>query len=165
MRFGKTVRITMADGDTEPIFYGNVFRHGVDGKRRVQIPAKWRPRSGQAKLYVMLRDHPVAGTHLRILPVTEMIRLRGELNKKMENDPAVTELKRILARGLDDVELDSAGRICLKQEMAAAAGIGINQQVVLSGVLDYFEIWNSDRFDKSETATAHLRPVVNQMVG
>ena len=107
----------------------------------------------------------MAGTHLRILPVTEMIRLRGELNKKMENDPAVTELKRILARGLDDVELDSAGRICLKQEMAAAAGIGINQQVVLSGVLDYFEIWNSDRFDKSETATAHLRPVVNQMVG
>ena len=23
--------------------YNSLYRHGVDGKRRVQIPAKWRP--------------------------------------------------------------------------------------------------------------------------
>ena len=28
---------------SEPIYYNSIYRHGVDEKRRVQIPAKWRP--------------------------------------------------------------------------------------------------------------------------
>ncbi len=29
--------------NNELIHYHSLFRHGVDDKRRVQIPAKWRP--------------------------------------------------------------------------------------------------------------------------
>ena len=30
------------------IFYNSLYRHGVDDKRRVQIPAKWRPGKPEA---------------------------------------------------------------------------------------------------------------------
>ena len=31
--------------DSMPVYYNSLYTHGVDGKRRVQVPAKWRPES------------------------------------------------------------------------------------------------------------------------
>jgi len=34
---------------SETIYYNSLFRHGVDEKRRVQIPAKWLPTEGSVE--------------------------------------------------------------------------------------------------------------------
>jgi division/cell wall cluster transcriptional repressor MraZ len=154
----------MAENQTEPIFFGNTYRHGIDAKRRVQVPSKWRPQSG-GKFFVMVWDHPLAGKHLRVLPVEEMIRLRNEINRKVEEDPKKNVLKRILGSGMDSVELDSAGRICLAAEMAKDAEIAPEQQVVLVGAFSYFEIWSKDRYEKVGAADDALRSEALNMVG
>lgn len=154
----------MAENHTEPIFYGNTYRHGVDAKRRVQVPSKWRPESG-GKFFVMVWTHPAAGKHLRVLPVEEMVRLRNEINRKVEDDPKKSPLKRILGSATDSVDLDSAGRICLSAEMAAEAGIAVEQPVVLTGAFSYFEIWSKERHEKVGAADDVLRSEALQMVG
>ena len=50
--------------------------------------------------------------------------------------------------------LDKAGRICLPDEMARAAGI--KDEAVLVGLLDRFEIWNPARYEKVKAADAVL---------
>jgi MraZ protein len=155
----------MADNQTEPIFFGNRYRHGVDSKRRVQVPSKWRPESGKGKYFVMVWEHETAGNHLRVLPVEEMVRLRDELSRKVEQDPAKSVLKRVLGSEMDSVELDSAGRICLSAEMAKAAGIATDQQVVLAGAFSHFEIWNGERHEKVLAADTAFKSEIRKMVG
>ena len=48
--------------------------------------------------------------------------------------------------------LDKAGRICLPEEMAEAAGI--KSEAVLVGLLDRFEIWNPARHEKIKATDA-----------
>jgi DNA-binding transcriptional regulator/RsmH inhibitor MraZ len=45
----------MSDAKTvPPTYYNSCYRHGVDEKRRVQIPAKWRPEEPGTELTVIL---------------------------------------------------------------------------------------------------------------
>ena len=54
------------------------------------------------------------------------------------------------------VTVDKAGRICLPEEMARAAGI--KNEAMLVGLLDRFEIWNPDRYENVKAADAVLAP-------
>jgi DNA-binding transcriptional regulator/RsmH inhibitor MraZ len=52
--------------------------------------------------------------------------------------------------------VDKSGRICLPDEMAR--GARLTGEVVLVGLLDRFEIWNSERYKKVQAADAVLAP-------
>jgi len=55
-------------------------------------------------------------------------------------------LKRFIGSGSVQVTLDKGGRVCLPEKMASSAGIG--EEVMLVGLLDRFEIWNPDRYER-----------------
>jgi MraZ protein len=61
-------------------------------------------------------------------------------------------LKRFIGSESVQVTLDKVGRICLPEEMAKAAGI--EDKVVLVGLLDRFEIWSPKRYEKVKAADA-----------
>ena len=63
-----------------------------------------------------------------------------------------TILKRIIGSESTQVTLDKAGRICVPEEMATAAGI--DEEVILVGLLDRFEIWDPQRYAKVKAADA-----------
>ena len=72
-----------------------------------------------------------------------------ELMRKIEERSAPEKkasLKRRLGSKSVQVTLDSVGRICLPDEMAKATGI--TKDAVLVGLLDRFEIWSPERFEK-----------------
>jgi MraZ protein len=50
------------------------------------------------------------------------------------------------------VTLDKAGRICVPEKMARDAGI--NDEAVLVGLLDRFEIWSPERYEKVKASDA-----------
>jgi len=62
------------------------------------------------------------------------------------SDPNKSILKRIIGGESALVALDKSGRICLPEEHAKAAGIG--NEAIFVGLLDQFEIWSPDRFEK-----------------
>lgn len=135
-----------SDNNNGPTYYNGSFRHGVDEKRRVQIPAKWRPVKPGIEFTLVLWPKSQAGPCLRVLPPEQMGALMKDLSTMPNSDPNKGVLKRLIGGESVQAPLDRVGRICVPEEMAKAAGIA--GEVVLVGLLDRFEIWNADRYKK-----------------
>ena len=136
----------------EPTYYNSCYRHGVDEKHRVQIPAKWRPEEERSELTVIVWPKHQAGTCLRVLPPEEMAQLMADLDAMPNGDPGKVVLKRFIGSESVQLTLDKAGRICLPEEMKNAAEI--KDEAVLVGLLDRFEIWNPARYENVKAADA-----------
>jgi MraZ protein len=63
-------------------------------------------------------------------------------------------LKRFIGSESVQVSVDKAGRICLPEGMARAAGI--KDAAMLVGLLDRFEIWNPQSYEKVKASDAVL---------
>jgi MraZ protein len=137
-----------------PSYYNSLYRHGVDEKRRVQIPAKWRPAKAGTELTLVLWPQHEAGACLRVLPPAQMAKLKSDIDVLPNTDPKKGFLKRFIGTESVQVTLDKAGRICLPDEMARAAGI--KNEAVFAGRLDSFEIWNPGRHENVKAADAAL---------
>jgi len=140
----------------EPSYYNSRFRHGVDEKRRVQIPAKWRPQKAAVELTLILWPREGVGACVRVLPPSQMAKLMQSIDAMPNSDPKKVVLKRIIGSDSAQASVDKAGRICLPDEMAR--GAGIKNDAVLVGLLDRFEIWNPERYEKVQAADAALAP-------
>ena len=137
-----------------PTYYNSCYRHGVDEKRRVQIPAKWRPETEGAELTVMLWPQHQAGSCLRVLPPSEMAKMKADIDAMPNGNPNKVVLKRFIGSESVQVSLDKAGRICLPDDMARKADV--MKEAVLVGLLDRFEIWNPARYEQVKAADEAL---------
>jgi MraZ protein len=142
----------MESGDNSVAVYNGHFTHGVDEKRRVQIPAKWRPAKAEVELTLIFWTKPKEGPCLRVLPPSALAKLMRDLDAVPNTETSKGNLKRYIGKNSAQVTLDKAGRICLPEQMATAAGI--TKDAVLVGVMDKFEIWSPTRFEKVEEADA-----------
>lgn len=147
----------MSNESTEPIYYNARYRHGVDEKRRVQIPAKWRPAEEGVQFTLILWPHNgQADACLLILPPAVFRELVGKITAMKFADPSAEALRRILGEKSDRVVLDKVGRITLPDWMARA--VGIKDEVVLNGMFDRFQIWNPERYEATRAAVDALAP-------
>jgi MraZ protein len=147
----------MADSEnsSEVIYYHSQFRHGVDEKRRVQIPAKWRPSRPEVELTLIL--WPNAGQSnacLMVLPPMEMHALAQKIRAMPLSEPKAVALRRQLGTNSASVTLDKAGRVCLPEAMAKA--VGIDKEALMVGLVDRFEIWDPVRYEAVHAADAAL---------
>jgi MraZ protein len=140
----------MSSGEASAQIYNSVYRHGVDEKRRIQVPAMWRPTESGVQFTLIVWRQRSEGPCLRVLPPREMAELMAYLDAMPNGDPKKTILKRIIGSESTQVTLDKAGRICLPEEMARAAGI--EEEATLVGLLDRFEIWDPARHEKVKAA-------------
>jgi len=133
----------------KPTVYLSEYEFGVDGKRRVQIPAKWRPADGgEGFEFYLLRWQPDRSKPacLLVLPPEAFHKLAGKVSELPFSDPKAEVLRRSLTRAADVVTLDNAGRICLPKGLADAAGI--TEKAVLVGMLDRFQIWSPGCYEQ-----------------
>ena len=81
------------------VIYNGEFHHGVDEKRRVQIPARWTPnKSGE---YTMLSwPKHQAGVCLRVLPLAQMTKLMGVIEAMPDGDPKSVLMRDIGTKSL-----------------------------------------------------------------
>jgi MraZ protein len=137
---------------TEPKapIYNDCYEHLVDSKRRVQIPAKWRPAEEGSELTLILWPKASQGPCLRVLPPAQMEKLLREIDGIPNDDPRKVTLKRFIGSKSAQVTLDTAGRICLPEARAREAGI--TEKAILVGLLDRFEIWSPERYGAVATA-------------
>jgi MraZ protein len=153
----KAIRIPIVnkmpdDVTTAQIYYNSLFRHGVDQKRRVQIPAKWLPGEESVEFTLILWPKSSEGPCLRVLPPKEMGQLMESIDAMPNSDPSKTVLKRFIGSESVQVATDKTGRICLPEGMTKTAGI--KDEAVLVGLLDRFEIWTPERYEKVKAADA-----------
>ncbi len=141
--------------------YNSSYRHGVDEKRRLQIPAKWRPAKPGTQFTLILWPGSM-GACVRVLPPQQMAQLMREIDAMPNGDQKVT-LKRIIGSGSEQAALDKVGRICVPENMAK--GAAITNEAVLVGLLDRFEIWNPERYEKVQTADAVMAAEALKLIG
>lgn len=147
----------------EVIHYHSLFRHGVDEKRRVQIPAKWRPSQPDVELTLILWPNgSQPDACLLVLPPMEMNALAEKIRAMSFADPKTSALRRLLGSKSASVSLDKAGRICLPEAMAKA--VGIENEAILVGLVDRFEIWNPDRYQKVSAVDEALLPEAFKLI-
>jgi MraZ protein len=140
------------DQATSPTCYNSLYEHGVDEKRRVQIPAKWRPSNEGTELTLVLWPKSKEGPCIRVLPPAQLAKLMREVDAMPNSDPSKVVLKRFIGSGSVQVTLDKGGRICLPDKMAKEAGI--ENEAVLVGLLDRFEIWSPARYERVKASDA-----------
>jgi MraZ protein len=140
------------DAPNKKIYFNSKYLHGVDEKRRLQIPAKWRPEQDGMEFTLILWPKHQAGTCLRVLPPHKLEKLVAEIEAMPNSDPRKDVLRRVVGGNSEQVTVDKAGRICLPEEMAAAAGI--KNEARLVGMFEQFEIWDPARYQQVETADA-----------
>ena len=140
-----------------------MYKHGVDEKRRLQIPAKWRPTQENFEFTVIL--WPSSATkegYLLVLPPDLMHGLLAKLKEMPYSDPKADSLRRLLGRNSDQVSVDKAGRICLPEAMAK--GARIEREAVLIGSWDRFEIWNPERYEATSRVDDALAPEAFKLI-
>jgi MraZ protein len=143
-----------SDPAVEPVYYNSLYRHGVDEKRRVQIPAKWRSPGAEVLTLILWPKGSRAEACLLVLPPPEWAALVQKLKTMPYSDPKAEALRHLLGRKSDRATLDKAGRMTLPESMAKAAGI--EGEAVLVGLVDRFEIWNPDRYEMASAVDEQL---------
>jgi len=147
---------------SEPIYYNSLYRHGVDEKRRVQIPAKWRPAEPEILTLVLWPKGAMPEACLLVLPPKEWEALVQKLKTMPFADSKAEALRRLLGKKSDRVTLDKGGRICLPESMARSAHIG--KEAVLVGLLDRFEIWDPERYETASAVDDELLPEAFKLI-
>lgn len=130
--------------------YLGYAKHGVDDKRRLQIPAVWRPSDSKIQLTMLVWEGHKEGTCLRVFPPQEMQELRDKVIGMPSNHPKKKALEWVVGGGSRSVMVDKSGRMCLPEEMAKAAGI--EKEAVFLGLLNKFEIWNPERHARQDAS-------------
>ena len=123
--------------------FKGTYRHRLDAKGRLPIPAAFRRAlSERAETSVVLTrlDQCLAG-----YAPTEWARLEAQIREQPSFRAPVKALTRLLFSQAADCELDVQGRILVPTPRRAAAGL--QQDVLVVGVLDRFEIWDPATWD------------------
>ncbi|HVR71145.1 MAG TPA: division/cell wall cluster transcriptional repressor MraZ [Vicinamibacteria bacterium] len=117
--------------------FKGTYRHRIDPKGRVPVPASFRralPPEEGGWLVVTLLDQCLAA-----YPPREWELLESQLRALPAFSAPVKALTRRLTSRAADCRLDVQGRILLPGPLRASARLG--REVVVAGVLNRFELW------------------------
>ena len=117
------------------MFYGE-YDHTIDDKKRVTLPARFRDELAGGVVLTRgieknIDVYPRAGWDANVGRIAELDSLNREAR----------ELKRFVFAGATVAELDKQGRVLIPPHLAVHAGI--EKDVVLAGVHDRIEIWDT----------------------
>ncbi|MBQ8907956.1 MAG: division/cell wall cluster transcriptional repressor MraZ [Clostridia bacterium] len=119
------------------------YRHSVDAKNRLFIPAKFREEFGES-FYVTRK---MGEECLAVYSEEEWKKLAEKLNTLP--DSQVGMLKRFVFSKTAQVTPDTHGRILIPSALLQYASIDKN--VVIAGVGDHLQIWNEAMWDTNES--------------
>ena len=130
------------------VFVGT-FRHSIDEKNRVAIPAKWRAAaSGAQEFYVL----PLPGNHLFVLPESAMDKMLERVDDISIGEAERRNVLRLITGDAHVAACDSQGRIMLTEELKRHAGI--DEEAALVGVLKGIEIWSPAQLAEAKEKAA-----------
>ena len=116
-------------------FLTGEFRHSLDDRGRVAIPARFRARLSPAATVSRWLDGC-----LGVFPQDEWNELAGKLRALPQTSARAREFGRFMSSGAVEVELDRQGRILIPGYLRDYAAIS-EGEVVVVGALNRLEIW------------------------
>lgn len=122
-------------------FYGE-FKHGLDAKGRIIMPAQFRELLGDTFRVSQGLDHC-----LYVYTDEEWGKLEQKLSQIPDiSNPDARRLKRFFFSGSAVCEVDKQGRFLLPSNLRSFARL--NRDVVLAGTGNRIEIWNQEDWER-----------------
>lgn len=117
------------------------YRHVIDDKNRLSLPAKFRRETGKKVVITSGLD-----SCLFVFTMDSW----EEITKKLSTDSSMLSadarsFNRYLLGGAMEIEVDSLGRMLIPEYLSTRAKLGRN--VVIVGVRERAEIWDEARWD------------------
>lgn len=144
-------------------YFSLVYEHGVDEKRRLSIPAAWRDPDAEMTFTLFVWDKGGQPPCLLALPPEVMRKLRQQLDALPFGDRESETLLRLLGSQSAKVTVDKAGRICLPDQLAKAAGI--EDKAILVGMISRFQIWSPKAYETVKIIDQALKQQAHTQIG
>ncbi|AEN99417.1 division/cell wall cluster transcriptional repressor MraZ [Fructilactobacillus sanfranciscensis] len=116
------------------------YRHNIDSKGRIIIPAKFREQLSQVFVITRGLDGCLFG-----YSAEEWEKVQAEVDKLPFNKKDARTFSRLFFSAATECEIDKQGRVNLPSSLVKYAGLVKN--CVLTGVSTRFEIWDADKWD------------------
>ncbi len=119
------------------------YRHSLDPKKRLFIPAKQRTELGTS--FMIVKD--IRGARLKVFSMEEWQKYIKPIQAQERKLAEAT--MRFLHSDAIEAEPDSQGRVVLTPGLIAYAGI--TKEAVFVGCGDFAEIWSAEAYDKEKS--------------
>lgn len=144
------------DSNAQIIFAGE-FRHALDGKNRVTIPARWR--GGDSDEFFLI-PNPTKDC-LTAMPPAVFQSIGEEAKERIEPGMRQDFIRFFYAKALHTVT-DKQGRLLITEEHCKQAGL--RGEIILAGARDRFEIWSLSSWIKFNQSLTQYQEVA-KLVG
>lgn len=122
------------------------YRHSVDDKGRLALPAKFRSLLAKGAVITRGLDHC-----LFVYAAAEWKKLAEKLAALPFSQANSRAFSRLMLAGAMDVELDKQGRAVVPQYLREYASL--SKDVVVAGLYDRLEIWDAHAWEKYKKHT------------
>ena len=116
-------------------FLTGEYRHALDDRGRIAVPARFRARLSQGATLTRWLDSCIA-----VYPRDAWAELAEKLRSLPLTSTSAREFARFMSSGAVDVELDKQGRLLVPGFLRSYAGLEPGEVVVV-GALNRLEIW------------------------
>lgn len=126
------------------------FKHNIDPKNRVFMPAKYREALGES--FVVCKAPEKC---LFIYSNDAWDELSAEI-ANMPPSPQTRQIQREIFRNAVNVEPDKQGRITINAKLVEYAGL--KQEAVIVGAGKRIELWDAEEWEKN---LLEMEPIIN----
>lgn len=134
------------------------YRHNLDPKKRLAIPAKLRKELGERAILTRGLNNS-----LFLYPMAQWQKLTEKLGQLPVGQSDTRSFLRLMFAGAVEVELDRLGRILVPDYLKAYAGLG--SKTVIVGVHDRLEVWDESRWENYKAEVEKNTDMIAEKLG
>ena len=116
------------------------YKHSLDPKKRMAIPAKFRKEIGKKAVITRGLDQC-----LFVYPLKEWEKVAEKLSELPTGQADTRNFVRNMFSGATDVDVDALGRVLIPDYLKKFAGL--KDKAVVVGVYKRLEIWNEENWE------------------
>jgi len=117
------------------------YKHNMDSKGRLAVPAKFRQMLDEGAVVTRGLDNC-----LFLYSKEEWEKIAKKLANLPIGQSKARAFSRLMLAGAMDVEFDNQGRITLPEYLRSFANL--NKKTIIAGLFDRLEIWDEETWDK-----------------
>ncbi|MBI3304964.1 division/cell wall cluster transcriptional repressor MraZ [Candidatus Parcubacteria bacterium] len=122
------------------------YRHSIDPKKRLAVPAKLRKELGEKVVLTRGLD-----SCLFLFPMKDWEALAAKLNSLPMGQGGTRGFVRLMLAGAGEIEIDKLGRVLVPDYLKQYANLKKN--VVIVGLVNRLEIWEEARWNEYKSDT------------
>jgi len=135
------------------------YKHSIDSKKRLALPAKFRNDFKKGKV-VVTRGLDQC---LFVYPMEEWKKIAEKLGNMPVGEKSTRSFVRLMLAGAIDLDLDSQGRIVIPEYLKGYAKL--NKKVTVAGLFNRLELWDEGAWDKYKSGAEKDQDKIAEQLG